>query len=39
LILGIDKCGSDDSGDNLLSKKVAVNFNMLCPLVKNWIGG
>jgi len=41
LILGIDKGGSDDSSDNLLSKKVTVmsmNFNMLCPLVNNWIG-
>jgi len=39
LILGIDKGGSDDSRDNLLSKKVTVHLNMFCPLVENWIGG
>ena len=29
----------DDSGHNLVSYVVAVNFNVLCTLIKGGIGG
>lgn len=39
LILGINNGCFDGPDGNLLSKKVTVDFYMLSPLVKHWIGG